>query len=335
MTKIDNIELGKFPLLLAPMEDVSDPPFRALCKEQGADMMYTEFISVEGLIRDASKSVQKLDIYEAERPVGVQIFGAEMDSMMRAAEIVEEAQPEVLDINYGCPVKKVVCKMAGAGILQDIDRMVKLTEAVVKSTSLPVTVKTRLGWDEKTMFIEEVAERLQDVGIKALSIHGRTRKQMYKGEADWTLIGKIKENPRIHIPIFGNGDIDTPQKAALYRERYGVDGIMIGRASIGNPWIFRDIKHYFATGEILPPPDIHERVKAVRQHVKHSLEWKGVKLGILEMRRHYTNYFRGYPGVKRFRGRLVQSQDPDELFHIIDELEAHYASEGIMTAQSL
>ncbi|NRB63718.1 MAG: tRNA dihydrouridine synthase DusB [Saprospiraceae bacterium] len=331
MVKIDNIELGEFPLLLAPMEDVSDPPFRALCKEQGADMMYTEFISVEGLIRDASKSVQKLDIYEAERPIGVQIFGAEMDSMMRAAEIVEEAQPEVLDINYGCPVKKVVCKMAGAGILQDIDRMVKLTEAVVKSTSLPVTVKTRLGWDEKTMFIEEVAERLQDVGIKALSIHGRTRKQMYKGEADWTLIGKIKENPRIHIPIFGNGDIDSPQKAQLYRERYGVDGIMIGRASIGNPWIFRDIKHYFATGEILPPPDIHERVKAVRQHVKHSLEWKGVKLGILEMRRHYTNYFRGYPGVKHFRGRLVQSQDPDELFHIIDELEAHYANEGIMT----
>lgn len=331
MVKIDNIELGEFPLLLAPMEDVSDPPFRALCKEQGADMMYTEFISVEGLIRDASKSVQKLDIYEAERPIGVQIFGAEMDSMMRAAEIVEEAQPEVLDINYGCPVKKVVCKMAGAGILQDIDRMVKLTEAVVKSTSLPVTVKTRLGWDEKTMFIEEVAERLQDVGIKALSIHGRTRKQMYKGEADWTLIGKIKENPRIHIPIFGNGDIDSPQKAQLYRERYGVDGIMIGRASIGNPWIFRDIKHYFATGEILPPPDIHERVKAVRQHVKHSLEWKGVKLGILEMRRHYTNYFRGYPGVKYFRGRLVQSQDPDELFHIIDELEAHYANEGIMT----
>ena len=331
MVKIDNIELGEFPLLLAPMEDVSDPPFRALCKEQGADMMYTEFISVEGLIRDASKSVQKLDIYEAERPIGVQIFGAEMDSMMRAAEIVEEAQPEVLDINYGCPVKKVVCKMAGAGILQDIDRMVKLTEAVVKSTSLPVTVKTRLGWDEKTMFIEEVAERLQDVGIKALSIHGRTRKQMYKGEADWTLIGKIKENPRIHIPIFGNGDIDSPQKAQLYRERYSVDGIMIGRASIGNPWIFRDIKHYFATGEILPPPDIHERVKAVRQHVKHSLEWKGVKLGILEMRRHYTNYFRGYPGVKHFRGRLVQSQDPDELFHIIDELEAHYANEGIMT----
>lgn len=332
MVKIGNVTLGEFPLLLAPMEDVSDPPFRALCKAQGADMMYTEFISVEGLIRDASKSLQKLDIYEEERPIGVQIFGAEMDTMMQAAAIVEDAKPEVLDINFGCPVKKVVCKMAGAGILQDIDRMVKLTEAVVRSTSLPVTVKTRLGWDEKTMYIEEVAERLQDVGIKALSIHGRTRKQMYKGEADWTLIGKIKDNPRMHIPIFGNGDIDSPSKAAQYRQRYGVDGIMIGRASIGNPWIFRDIKHYFATGEVLPPPDIHERSEAVRQHLQHSLDWKGVKLGVLEMRRHYTNYFRGYPGVKQFRGRLVQSHEPAELFGIIDELEAHYANEGVLTA---
>jgi len=331
MVKIGQVELGAFPLLLAPMEDVSDPPFRALCKEQGADMMYTEFISVEGLIRDASKSVQKLDIYEEERPIGIQIFGAEYDSMMRAAEIVEEAQPEVLDINFGCPVKKVVCKMAGAGILQDIDRMVKLTDKVVKSTNLPVTVKTRLGWDEETKYIEEVAERLQDVGIKALSIHGRTRKQMYKGEADWTLIGKIKENPRVHIPIFGNGDIDSPEKAKLYRERYGVDGIMIGRASIGNPWIFRDIKHYFATGELLPTPDIHERSEAVRQHLRHSLEWKGEKLGVLEMRRHYTNYFRGYPGVKQYRSRLVTTHDPAELFAIIDEMEEHYASEGVLT----
>lgn len=331
MVKIGQVELGEFPLLLAPMEDVSDPPFRALCKEQGADMMYTEFISVEGLIRDASKSVQKLDIYEEERPVGIQIFGAEYDSMMRAAEIVEEAQPEVLDINFGCPVKKVVCKMAGAGILQDIDRMVKLTDKVVKSTNLPVTVKTRLGWDDDTKYIEEVAERLQDVGIKALSIHGRTRKQMYKGEADWTLIGKIKENPRVHIPIFGNGDIDSPEKAKLYRERYGVDGIMIGRASIGNPWIFRDIKHFFATGELLPPPNIHERAEAVRQHLRHSLEWKGEKLGVLEMRRHYTNYFRGYPGVKQYRSRLVTTHDPAELFAIIDEMEAHYASEGVLT----
>ncbi len=326
MVKIENVELGEFPLLLAPMEDVSDPPFRALCKEQGADMMYTEFISVEGLIRDAHKSVQKLDIYPEERPIGVQIFGAEIDSMRRAAAIVEDAQPEVLDINFGCPVKKVVCKMAGAGILQDIPRMVKLTEEIVKSTNLPVTVKTRLGWDDKTKYIEDVAERLQDVGIKALAIHGRTRKQMYKGEADWTLIGKIKENPRIHIPIFGNGDINSPQKAEEYRNRYGVDGIMIGRASIGYPWIFREIKHYFKTGEILPPPTIEERVSAARQHLRHSIEWKGERLGILEMRRHYTNYFRGFRNIKYFRSQLVQSLDPTELFQILDEVEATYGS---------
>ena len=330
MVKIGNINLGEFPLLLAPMEDVSDPPFRALCKEQGADMMYTEFISVEGLIRDAHKSVQKLDIYDEERPIGIQIFGANLDSMQRAAEIVEEAKPEVLDINYGCPVKKVVCKMAGAGILQDIPRMVKLTEAIVKSTNLPVTVKTRLGWDDKTKYIDEVAERLQDVGIKALSIHGRTRKQMYKGEADWTLIGKIKENPRIHIPIFGNGDINSPQKAALYRKRYGVDGIMIGRASIGYPWIFREIKHYFKTGEILPPPTILERVNAARQHVQHSLDWKGEKLGILEMRRHYTNYFRGLRGIRAYRSRLVTTLAPNEIFAILDEIEERYSVENLI-----
>ena len=324
MVKIGNVELGDFPLLLAPMEDVSDPPFRALCKEQGADMMYTEFISVEGLIRDATKSVQKLDIYPDERPVGVQIFGAEIDSMRRAAEIVEDAKPEVLDINFGCPVKKVVCKMAGAGILQDIDRMVELTKAIVDSTKLPVTVKTRLGWDDKTIKIEEVAERLQDVGIQALSIHGRTRKQMYKGEADWTLMGKIKENPRIHIPIFGNGDINSPQKAAEYRDRYGVDGIMIGRATIGNPWIFREIKHYFATGEILAPPTIHERVEAARQHLRHSIVWKGERLGILEMRRHYTNYFRGLKGIKHYRSKLVQSLVPEDLYSILNEIEAVY-----------
>ncbi|MEL7020383.1 MAG: tRNA dihydrouridine synthase DusB [Bacteroidota bacterium] len=325
MVKIGKVELGDCPLFLAPMEDVSDPPFRALCKQQGCDMMYTEFISVEGLIRDAHKSVQKLDIYEEERPIGIQIFGAEIDSMRRAAAIVEEAQPEVLDINFGCPVKKVVCKMAGAGILQDIDRMVHLTKQVVDATNLPVTVKTRLGWDENTKYIEEVAERLQDVGIQALAIHGRTRKQMYKGEADWTLIGKIKDNPRIHIPIIGNGDIDSPQKAALYRDRYGVDGIMIGRASIGNPWIFREIKHYFATGELLAPPTVHERVEAARQHLRHSIEWKGEKLGVLEMRRHYTNYFRGYRGVKAFRQKLVTEHDPAVLFAILDELETTYA----------
>lgn len=325
MVRIGDVEIGEFPLLLAPMEDVSDPPFRALCKEQGCDMMYTEFISVEGLIRDASKSVQKLDIYDEERPIGIQIFGANLDSMERAAEIVEEAQPEVLDINFGCPVKKVTCKGAGAGILQDIPKMVSLTEAIVKRTNLPVTVKTRLGWDDKTQYIEEVAERLQDVGIKALAIHGRTRKQMYKGEADWTRIGRIKENPRVHIPIFGNGDIDSPQKAKTYRERYGVDGIMIGRASIGYPWIFREIKHYFATGEILPPPTIVERVAACRQHLQHSLDWKGLKLGVLEMRRHYSNYFRGYPGIKEYRKTLVTEHDPAILFATLAEIEHNYA----------
>lgn len=325
MVKIDKVELGEFPLLLAPMEDVSDPPFRALCKEQGCDMMYTEFISVEGLIRDATKSVQKLDIYDYERPIGIQIFGAEHSSMMRAAEIVEEAQPEVLDINYGCPVKKVVSKMAGAGILQDLDKMVALTDAVVKSTSLPVTVKTRLGWDDSTKYIEEVAERLQDVGIKALSIHGRTRKQMYKGEADWTLIGKIKENPRVHIPIFGNGDINSPQKAVEYKNRYGVDGIMIGRASIGYPWIFREIKHYMKTGELLPPPTVDERVDAAKRHLEFSLQWKGPRLGVVEMRRHYTNYFRGFRDIKPIRSVLVTEDNPATLFETLEYIRDKYS----------
>lgn len=326
MFKIGNLDLGEFPLFLAPMEDVSDPPFRALCKQNGCDMMYTEFISVEGLIRDAHKSVQKLDIYDYERPIGIQIFGANLDSMTRAAEIVEEAKPEVLDINYGCPVKKVVCKMAGAGILQDLPKMVELTKAIVKSTNLPVTVKTRLGWDDNTKYIEEVAERLQDVGIKALAIHGRTRKQMYKGEADWSLIGKIKENPRVTIPIIGNGDIDSPQKAVEYKNRYGVDGIMIGRASIGNPWIFKQIKAYVENGEIIDPPSLEERIIAVKQHLKHSLEWKGEKLGVLEMRRHYTNYFRGLPGIKHFRSLLVTEHDPNLLFNILDDIGHHYAN---------
>jgi len=326
MVKIENVELGEFPLLLAPMEDVSDPPFRALCKEQGCDMMYTEFISVEGLIRDATKSVQKLDIYDYERPIGIQIFGAEHDSMMRAAEIVEEAQPEVLDINFGCPVKKVVCKMAGAGILQDLDKMVALTDAVVKSTKLPVTVKTRLGWDENTKYIEEVAERLQDVGIKALSVHGRTRKQMYKGEADWTLIGKIKENPRVHIPIFGNGDINSGPKALEYKNRYGVDGIMIGRASIGYPWIFREIRHYLETGEELAPPTIDERVDAAKRHLEFSLQWKGPRLGVVEMRRHYTNYFRGFRDIKPIRAILVTENDPAILFETLEYIREKYKS---------
>jgi tRNA-dihydrouridine synthase B len=324
MAKIADIDLGSFPLLLAPMEDVSDPPFRALCKQHGADLMFTEFISVEGLIRDATKSLQKLDIYDYERPIGVQIFGAEYDSMMKAAEIVEAAQPEILDINYGCPVQKVVCKMAGAGILRDVNKMVSLTKAVVDSTKLPVTVKTRLGWDSSTIFIEEVAERLQDIGIKGLSIHARTRQQMYKGESDWSWIAKVKNNPRIHIPIFGNGDIDSPQKAKIYRERYGVDGIMIGRASIGYPWIFREIKHYFATGEILAPPTIEERVQAVRQHLQHSIDWKGEKLGVVEMRRHYTNYFRGLPNIKEFRSTLVTEETPSVLFEVLDRIQEHY-----------
>lgn len=318
MAKIANIDLGDFPLLLAPMEDVSDPPFRALCKQQGADMMYTEFISSEGLIRDARESKQKLDIYDEERPIGIQIFGANLDSMKMSAEIVETAQPELLDINYGCPVKKVVCRMAGAGILQDINRMVALTEHIVKSTSLPVTVKTRLGWDENTKYVVEVAERLQDVGIKAFSVHGRTRKQMYKGEADWTLIGEIKNNPRVHIPIFGNGDIDSPEKAVLYKQKYGVDGIMIGRAAIGYPWIFREIKHYVRTGELLNPPTTQERVDAAKEHLRRSLDWKGERRGIVEMRKHYTNYFRGYPNIKHYRLILVQTYDVSEINDTLD-----------------
>lgn len=330
MVKIGKTELGDFPLLLAPMEDVSDPPFRSVCKEQGCDLMYTEFISVEGLIRDAAKSVQKLDIYEEERPIGIQIFGAEIESMGKAAELVEEAKPELLDINFGCPVKKVVCKMAGAGILQDIPKMIRLTEKVVKSTNLPVTVKTRLGWDENSLNIEEVAERLQDIGIQALSIHGRTRKQMYKGEADWSLISKVKNNPRIHIPIFGNGDIDTPLKAKEYKERYGVDGIMIGRASIGYPWIFRDIKQFLSQGTIPDSPSIEERVEIARKHLNKSIEWKGERIGIVEMRRHYTNYFRDLPGVKEFRSRLVSEMEGNKIHEILDEMISYYMAEPVI-----
>ncbi|MGB1041696.1 MAG: tRNA dihydrouridine synthase DusB, partial [Flavobacteriales bacterium] len=293
MVKIADIELGDFPLLLAPMEDVSDPPFRALCKQHGADLMYTEFISSEGLIRDAAKSVKKLDIFEYERPVGIQIFGSNINSMRQATELTEKANPDIIDINYGCPVKKVAGKGAGAGILQDIPKMVEMTKEIVNSTSLPVTVKTRLGWDDNTKYIIEVAERLQDVGIKAISIHGRTRKQMYKGEADWSLISEVKHNPRMHIPVFGNGDINSPQKAVEYKNRYGVDGVMIGRASIGNPWFFNQVKHFIKTGEELPKPSINDRVDVVKKHLEMSLEWKGEHEGIVEMRRHYSNYFKG------------------------------------------
>ena len=321
---IDSIKLGNVPLLLAPMEDVSDPPFRALCKKFGADLMYTEFISVEGLIRDATKSVKKLDIYDDERPIGIQIFGAEIDSMMQSARIVEEAQPEILDINFGCPVKKVVCKMAGAGILQDIPKMVKLTEAVVKSTNLPVTVKTRLGWDSDTIKIVEVAERLQDVGIKAISIHGRTRKQMYKGEADWSHIAQVKENPRLHIPVFGNGDIDSPEKAVEYKNKYGVDGLMIGRAAIGYPWIFREIKHFVETGKHLALPTVNERVDTAKEHLERALAWKGEHLGIIETRRHYGSYFRGFRDIKAYRMKLVTSFEVNELFDILEEIREVY-----------
>lgn len=318
MVKIGDIEVGEFPLLLAPMEDVSDPPFRALCKQYGADVMYTEFISSEGLIRDALKSIKKLDIFEDERPIGIQIFGSDIESMKRATELTAQANPDIIDINYGCPVKKVACKGAGAGILQDIPKMVQMTAEIVKSTDLPVTVKTRLGWDEKTKYIEEVAERLQDVGIKALSIHGRTRVQMYKGEADWELIGKIKENPRVKIPIFGNGDINSPEKLVEYRERYGVDGIMIGRASIGNPWFFGEVKHYMKTGMHLSPPSLEERVAVTKEHLRRSIDWKGERQGVVEMRRHYANYFKGIPNFKPVRTQLVTTPDSAAILEILD-----------------
>ncbi|HSJ67411.1 MAG TPA: tRNA dihydrouridine synthase DusB [Anditalea sp.] len=325
MVKIGNLELGDFPLLLAPMEDVSDPPFRAVCKANGADLMYTEFISSEGLIRDAAKSVQKLDIFDYEKPIGIQIFGNEIDSMREAASIVEEAKPDILDINYGCPVNKVACKGAGAGILLDIDKMVSMTAEIVKAVNIPVTVKTRLGWDENTIRINEVVERLQDIGIQAISIHARTRKQMYKGTADWSYLAKIKENPRIKIPVFGNGDVDSAEKALEYRNKYGVDGIMIGRASIGYPWIFNEIKHYFATGELLPPPDLEERIKVTKKHLDFSVEWKGEKLGILEMRRHYTNYFRGMPNFKSYRTQMVTTESYEEVRAILDQVGEVYA----------
>lgn len=324
--KIGNIDLGEFPLLLAPMEDVSDPPFRFVCKQNGADMMYTEFISSEGLIRDAAKSLQKLDIFEYERPIGIQIFGGDIEHMREASEIASAAGPDLVDINYGCPVKNVVCKGAGSSLLQDIDKMVKMTEAVVKASHLPVTVKTRLGWDDNTKNVYEVAERLQDVGIQALTIHGRTRAQLYKGEADWDLIREIKRNPRINIPIFGNGDVDSPEKAANWRMEYEVDGIMIGRAAIGYPWIFREIKHFFKTGEHLAGPTIEERINVCRTHLDKSLEWKGPKTGIFEMRRHYANYFKGLPDFKPYRMRLVSEGDIANIYSILDEVAEKFAN---------
>ena len=320
MIKIGNIELPKFPLLLAPMEDVSDPPFRALCKEQGADVVYTEFISSEGLIRNAAKSTKKLDIYTKERPVGIQIFGSNLDSMLGAVDIVEKTNPDIIDINYGCPVKKVVCKGAGAGILKDIPLMVSLTKEIVKRTSLPVTVKTRLGWDEKSIKTVEVAERLQDVGIKAISIHGRTRAQMYKGDADWTQIAAIKNNPRMHIPVFGNGDVNTPEKAKEMRDEYGLDGAMIGRASIGNPWFFDQVKHYLSTGNKKEEPGISDKARMAKRHLEMAVKWKGEVLGVLETRRHYGNYFKGVANFKETKSRILNEKDPIKIFHELDEI---------------
>jgi nifR3 family TIM-barrel protein len=325
LIRIGNISLPDFPLLLAPMEDVSDPPFRSVCKANGADLMYTEFISSEGLIRNAVKSRQKLDIFDAERPVGIQIFGGDEEAMAMAAGIVDATQPDLVDINFGCPVKKVVTKGAGAAVLKDVDLMVRLTKAVVRSTSLPVTVKTRLGWDHESINITEVAERLQDVGIQALAIHGRTRCQLYKGSADWSHIAEVKNNPRITIPIFGNGDINSPEKAVEFKNRYGVDGIMIGRAAIGYPWIFNEIKHYIGTGSHLPAPSIEQRISVIRQHLHYSVRWKGPKAGICEMRSHYTNYLKGLPNIKEFRGRLVVLDHVDEIDAVLDEISLHYA----------
>ncbi|WP_339756828.1 tRNA dihydrouridine synthase DusB [uncultured Winogradskyella sp.] len=320
MVKIGDIELPDFPLLLAPMEDVSDPPFRALCKEQGADVVYTEFVSSEGLIRNAAKSVMKLDIYEKERPVGIQIFGANMESMLQTIDIVEKSNPDIIDINFGCPVKKVVSKGAGAGILKDICLMEQLTAEMVKRTNLPVTVKTRLGWDHDSIKIVEVAERLQDVGCKAIAIHGRTRAQMYKGDADWKPIAAVKNNPRMHIPVFGNGDINTPERAAEMRDSYGLDGAMIGRATIGNPWFFKQVKHYFETGEHLAPISLVERVEAARRHLQMAIDWKGEILGVFETRRHYTNYFKGIPHFKEYRMKMVTSDDSKDVFAAFDEV---------------
>lgn len=325
MPKIGNIILPDFPLLLAPMEDVSDPPFRRLCKLHGADLMYSEFISSEGLIRDAMKSKMKLDIFDYERPVGIQIFGGDEEAMEQSARIVDTVQPDLVDINFGCPVKKVVCKGAGAGVLKDVDLMVRLTKSVIKGTNLPVTVKTRLGWDENSINIDEVAERLQDIGVQALTVHARTRAQMYKGHSDWTHIERIKNNPRITMPIFGNGDIDSPEKALEYKNRFGLDGMMIGRAAIGYPWIFNEIKHYFATGEKLPPPTMHDRIEAARNHLTWSMDWKGERVGIVEMRRHYTNYFKGIANFKEHRLQLVTIDEAEGLFKALDEIADVYA----------
>jgi len=324
MVQIGQLVLDGFPLLLAPMEDVSDPPFRSLCKEQQCDLMYTEFVSVEGLIRDADKSLKKIELYEDERPMGIQIFGAEIESMIKAVHMIEEVTPDLLDINFGCPVKKVVNKGCGAALLQDIPKMVEMTKRVVQATQIPVTVKTRLGWNEQSKNVVEVAERLQDIGIQAISIHGRTRSQLYQGNADWTLIGEVKNNPRMHIPVFGNGDIDSPQKALEYKNRFGVDGIMIGRAAIGNPWIFREIKHFISTGEVFPEPGIEERVRVIRKHLDAGIQWKGLRTGIMEMRKHYARYLRGYEGIKPYRMALSTEIDLEKIYLVLSEITENY-----------
>ena len=329
MVRVGNIELGEFPLLLAPMDDVSDPPFRALCKEHGADVVYTEFISSEGLIRNAAKSTMKLDIYKKERPVGIQIFGANLDSMLQAVDIVEETKPDIIDINFGCPVKKVVCKGAGAGILKDIDKMEMLTREMAKRTTLPLTVKTRLGWDEKSIKIVEVAERIQDAGAQAIAIHGRTRAQMYKGSADWTLISEVKNNPRMKIPVFGNGDVSSPEKALEMKDKYGLDGAMIGRASIGNPWFFNQVKYFFKTGEHLSPPTIIERIIMAEKHLRMAIDWKGEKLGVLETRRHYSNYFKGIPDFRKHKTKMVTTDFSDDLFSLFAELKENFQLEKL------
>lgn len=323
--KIGNLELPQNALFLAPMEDVTDPSFRFMCKEMGADMMFTEFISADGLVRDGGKSLKKLEIYDHERPIGIQIYGHLIEPMVEAALRAEAAGPETVDINFGCPVKKIAGRGAGSGMMRDVPKMVEMTRRIVEAVKLPVTVKTRLGWDDDNKNIEEIAQRLQDVGIKALTIHGRTRAQMYKGEADWTLIGKIKNNPAIHIPIIGNGDIDSPQRAKEMLDRYGVDGIMIGRATYGRPWIFKEIKHYLATGEILPQPTVEERVELAKRHLAKSLEIKGDKVGIFEMRRHFCNYFKGLPHFKDTRMTLVTSTDPQELLETLDFIKTNWA----------
>ena len=322
--KIGSIDLGDKPVFLAPMEDVTDPSFRYICKGFGADMMYTEFISSDGLIRDAAKTIAKMQVYDYERPIGIQLYGHIPDAIVDAAVRAEAAGPDLLDINFGCPVNKIARRGAGSGMMRFPDLMVEITRRVVEAVKLPVTVKTRLGWDEESKIIVELAERLQDVGIAALTIHGRTRAQLYKGEADWTLIGEVKRNPRMHIPIIGNGDITTPQRAAECFERYGVDGIMIGRASFGHPWIFREVKHYLATGELLPPMSVADRVDLAKRHLAKSLEVKGEKVGILEMRRHLSCYFKGLENFKETRLKLVTLTSPEELFATLDYIKENW-----------